>query len=281
MSWQAVARKDFQDAIRSRAFWAISALFVLLALVVSGAYGYFPDAFGGDASPRGLAFFLANVISTFVAITAILICYKSVAGERENGSIKLLLSLPHTRGEVILGKIAGRTAVLTVPTVGALLLGTVLGSALLGAVDPVATALLLLVAVAFALTFVSAMVGFSAMTGSTTKAAALTVGVFFVFELFWDVVTIAIVFVTSGFELPSPAAYPAWIYPIMQIPPTSAFLSTLNAVVPGGTITAGGMPNASAFEAIYASPWIGVVVLAVWLVVPAIVGYRRFQATDL
>ena len=282
MSWQAVARKDFRDAIRSRAFWAISALFVLLALLVAGAYGFFPEELGGDPSPRGLAFFLANVISTFVAITAILICYKSVAGERETGSIKLLLSLPHSRREVIAGKVLGRTAVLAVPVIGALLAGVVLGSVLIGAVNPVATALLLVVALFFALTFVSAMVGFSAMTGSSAKAAALTVGVFFVFELLWDVVTIALVFVASGFTLPSPANYPAWIYPIMQIPPTSAFLSTLNAVVPGESmgIGAGGV-DASAFDAIFASPWIGAVVLLIWLVVPVAVGTSLFQRADL
>lgn len=281
MSWRAVARKDFRDAIRSRAFWAISALFVLLALLVAGAYGLFPEELGGDPSPRGLVFFLANVVSSFVAITAILICYKSVAGERENGSVKLLLSLPHTRREVVLGKVVGRTAVLAVPTIGALLLGTVLGSALIGAVDPVATALLLLVALLFALTFVSAMVGFSAMTGSSTKAAALTVGAFFVFELLWDVVTVAVLFVATGFSLPTPANYPAWIYPLMQVPPTSAFISTLNAVIPGGTFNVGGTPAAEGFDAVYASPWIGLLVLLVWLVVPVAVGSRLFQRADL
>ena len=280
MSWQAVARKDFQDAIRSRSFLVISVLFGLLALGVAISYGVFTDVFGGERTVAGLVFLLANAISLFIVITAILVCYKSVAGERESGSIKLLLSLPHSRRDVIVGKIAGRTGVLAVPTIGGLLLGVVVGSALIGQVDPVATALLLVVGLFFALTFVSAMVGLSAMTGSSSKAAALTLGVFFVFELLWDVVTLVLVFVASGFTLPSPASYPAWIYPIMQVPPTSAFLSTLNAVIPGGTTTPGAIdPNA--FEAFYASPWIGLVVLLVWLTIPALVGTRMFAREDL
>lgn len=282
MSWQAVARKDFRDAIRWRPFRAISVFFVPLALVVAGAYGLFSEEFGvGAASPRGLVFVLADVISMFVSLTAIFICFKAIAGERQSGSIKLLLSLPHTRGEVMLGKIVGRTGVLAVPIIGSLLAGIVLGSALLGDVAPVATLVLLVVGLFFALTFVSAMIGFSAMTGSTKKAVVLTGGFDVVTELLWDVVAKTLVFVVSGFSLPPPADWPAWVYPIMLIPPTRAFTATLKAAIPGSSFAPGGMPEASTFDAVFVSPWMGLVVLVLWLVVPVAIGFRVFQRADL
>lgn len=281
MSTLAVARKDFRDAIRSRALWAVSVLFVLLSLVVAVAYGAFPDQLGiGDPTPTGLAFFLANAIGTFIAITAILIGYKSIAGEREQGSIKLLLSLPHTRRDVVFGKVLGRTAVLAVPVVGALLVGTVVGSALIGQFGVVPTVALLVVAALFTLTYVALVVGLSATTGSTTRASALTIGFFFVFELLWDAVVVVLVFVGNGFVLPNPANFPAWVYPLNQIPPTSAFLTTLTAVTPGAGSGLGGQAGTSV-DAFYTSPWIAVVALAVWLIVPLAIGYWRFENADL
>lgn len=284
MSWAAVAKKDFQDALRSRALWGISVLFVLLSVLTAYAYASFPDQLGiGETTGKGLAFFLASNITLFVSITAIVIAYKSIAGERESGSIKLLLALPHTRGEVVAGKVLGRSGVLSIPVVLGLLIGGLVGSAIIGSFDLTALGLLLGVSILFALVYISVVVGLSATTGSTTRASVLTIGFFFVFELFWSVATLGIVYVGNGFSLPQTTAqYPDWVFLVNQIPPSSAYVTTLNAVTPGSTaITTGTGPGAESIDAIYATPWIGVVMLAIWLVVPLVIGYWRFRSTDL
>ncbi|QGN07316.1 ABC transporter [Halorhabdus sp. CBA1104] len=109
MSTLAVAKKDFRDALRSRALWGLSALFVLLSVLIAYAFGEFTTEMGvEEQTAEGLAYFLASQIGLFVSVTAIVIAYKAIAGERESGSIKILLSLPHTRRDVLAGKVLGR-----------------------------------------------------------------------------------------------------------------------------------------------------------------------------
>jgi ABC-2 type transport system permease protein len=283
MSWAVIARKDFQDAIRSRALWGLSAIFLLLVGGVAVLYASLDEISGGDPSAVGLIFFVASTIGLFVSVAAIVICYRAIAGEREVGSMKILLSLPHTRRDVVIGKVVGRTAVLAVPIVVALLVGAFVGTSMLGEIAPVATVLFGVVGLLFALTYAAIMVGFSATTGSTTRAAALAIGFLVVVEFLWDVVVLALVYVANGFAFPAVTSdFPAWIYPVSQIPPSSAFVTSLTAVIPDAPAqAAGNVPTADAFGAFFATPWVGVVSLLLWAVVPVVLGYWRFEAADL
>ncbi|MHB9287745.1 ABC transporter permease [Halobacteriales archaeon Cl-PHB] len=285
MSWQAVARKDFRDAVQSRALWGLSVVFVLLSLLISVVYATVEEVGGANASPKGLAFFLASILGTFVSLAAIVTCYRSLAGERESGSVKILMALPHTRFDVVLGKLVGRTGVLALPAVGGLLVGTLVGWALLGAAAPVATLALVAVSLLFVLSYVGIMVGLSAFTGSTTRAATLTVGFFVVVELAWDVVALSLAFVANGFVFPQTAAdYPSWLFLVNQVPPSSSFVTSLSALLPDVASAAGGGgtgPGAGQIDAVFATPWVGVVALVFWTVVPIAIGYRRFAAADL
>lgn len=282
MSWAVVAKKDFQDAIRSRALWGLSAIFLLLVGLLAVTYASVDIIAGGDPSALGLIFFVAGAIGTFVSVAAIIACYKSLAGERESGSMKLLLSLPHTRRDVVVGKLVGRTAVLAVPIVIALLVGVVLGMGLLGDVAPVATVLLGIVGLLFALTYAGIMVGISAVTGSTSRAAALAIGFLLVFEFLWDIVVLGAVYVANGFALPV-GGLPAWAFPLSQVAPSNAFVTTLTAVLPDApaAATAGQGPPASQIDAFFGTPWVGLVFLLLWTVVPIALGYWRFQGADL
>lgn len=42
-----VAKKDYRDAVQSRALWALVVIFVILTLISSYAYAEAPELFGG------------------------------------------------------------------------------------------------------------------------------------------------------------------------------------------------------------------------------------------
>lgn len=290
MTWRVVAKKDFGDAVQSRALWALVAVFVALSLLSTYAYVEAPELFGepGGATFAGLLFFTAGLTGLFVPLAAIVVCYRSLAGERELGSIKLLLSLPTNRLAVFAGKVAGRAAVLTAGLAVGLAVGLGFGVVLLGTVDPLAVLGFLLVTVGFAVVYAAVVVSLSATTGSTTRATTLALGFFAVFELFWDVVPMAVLYVVSGFELP--ASVPDWVFLANQLSPSTAYLSSLVALLPdladaAGVASTGAGAGAEATPAgadpFYLAPEVGFVVLALWLVVPFVVGYRRFDAAEL
>lgn len=290
MTWVAIAKKDFRDAVQSRALWALVVVFVGVSTMSTFAYVSVPEMFGepGGATFAGTIFFTVGLTGLFVPLAAIVVCYKSLAGERELGSIKLLLSLPTTRLNVFVGKVVGRAAVLVFGLGIGLVVGLGFGAVLLGDVDVLAAVLFVLVTLLFAAIYAGIMVGLSATTGSTSRATTLALGFFVVFELFWDVVPTAILYVTEGFRLPTEV--PDWVFLVTQVSPSSAYFSTVVAVLPDLAESVGAAPTQTGTgiemtpaEAgpFYVTPEVGIVVLALWLVVPFAVGYYRFNAADL
>lgn len=279
MSWAAVARKDFHDAVQSRTIWALSGFFILLAIGLTYAYAEVPLLSGGQGTIGGLVFFLAGIVGTFVAVTTVVLCYRSIAGEAELGSMKLLLSLPHSRSDVVLGKVIGRTGVLALPLSIGLGIGLAMSILLIGRGSVQPAIVFLLWTFVFALAYVSIIVGLSALTGSTTRAAALSIGFFLLFEFLWDAVPFAVLFVVSGFSFPT--SQPDW-YPLLgQLSPSDAYVSGLTALLPDVARGTGQPIPGSGVDAFYADPAAGIVILFAWLCIPLAIGYTAFSRADL
>lgn len=283
-----VAKKDFKDAVQSRALWALVATFTLILVITTYAYTEIPGAFGPtpDATFGGLIFYTTGITGLFIPLAALVVCYKSLAGERELGSIKILLSLPLTRYDAFAGKFLGRTAVLSAGLAVGLLIGLGFGAVLLGSVRVVALVAFLFLSIVFTGVYTAIMVSLSATTGSTTRATTLAVGFFVLFELAWDAVPIGVVYVLSGFSLPSKV--PDWVFLVTQVSPSTSYLTSIVAVLPdtaeeAGVTVGGSGVGVQPTEAdpFYVTPEMGLVFLLLWLVVPLVVGYYRFAGSDL
>lgn len=281
-----VAKKDFRDAIQSRALWALVVILALLSMLTTYGYAEAPEMFGGEpeATFGGLVFFTLSFTALFVPIAAIVVGYKSIAGERELGSIKLLLSLPTTRKSVFLGKVIGRTAVLATGLAIGLVIGLVFGAALIGSIDLYALVAFVGLTVLFVAAYAVIMVSISATTGSTTRATTYAIGFFVLFELVWDVVPLAIVYVVEGFSFPS--TFPNWVYLVAHVSPSTAYSSGLLALLPDvadslGMESGTNLDTAESAEPFYQTPELGIVMLVLWLVVPLFLGYYRFVRADI
>ncbi|MFB6180212.1 MAG: ABC transporter permease subunit [Halorientalis sp.] len=274
MSFAVVARKDFADARRSRSLWALSVLFVAFVAMMAYLYTQLPSVTPDAAASvtgLGLLAFLASPAALFVSIASVVVCYKAIAGESESGSGKLLLSLPHSRADVILGKVLGRTALLVVPLVVGFVVALGATVALGLALSPVEFATFVLVTLLFALAYVSLVVGLSATTTSTTRASTLAIAAFVVFELLWDVVPLGAAFVANGFAMP--ATLPNWALFVGQLAPSAAYMNAVAGVLPNNA-TLASVP-------FYLTPAASAVVLLAWIVLPVALGYRRYASLDL
>lgn len=282
MSWVAVARKDFQDAVRSKVLWLLSALFVVFAAGVAYVYTLVLGGAGGEVgqelSSVALIEFMTAPVATLVPITALIVGYKAVAGEVESGTLKLLLSLPHTRKDVVFGKLVGRTGVLAVPIVVGFAVAAIVVLALYSSFDTVDYLLFLALTVLFGATFVSIAVGISAATKSTAKAAASVFGVFILFEFLWSVIPMGIHYLVEGAFFPA-GRPPNWYLFVQQLSPSNAFSASVLSFLPNtqrqlAAILGGDVP-------FYLTDWFALVILAFWLVVPVALGYLAFERKDL
>lgn len=282
MSWRAIARKEVSDASRSLVLWIVSALFLLFAVVVAGAFVVLSGLEGPGSEPAtalDAMVFIISPVSLFAPIIALLVGYKAIVGERDSGSLKVLLSLPHTRWDVMFGKLVGRTVVMAVPVAIAFL---VMGLLISVFVEPVAIGefmLLFVLSILFAAVFVSIAIAVSGAVRSSTVAAAAMFGVFATFFLLWDVLLFALNYAIEGQVFVSPMdGYPEWYLFVDMLSPNGAFTVAGQGMLPNVDLYAETFPSD---VPLYLSEWAALVVLVAWLVVPYTLGYLRFRSVDL
>jgi ABC-2 type transport system permease protein len=275
MSVLAVARKDFADARRSKALLALGILFVVMGVGGTYLYTLLPtmDPESGPITPEGLYVFLGQISALFIAISAVVLSYKAIAGESESGSAKLLLGLPHTRRDVFLGKVIGRSGVMFIALLVGLLATFGVAIALLDGTSAVGFAGFLVVTMLFGLVYVTLMVSISASTTSTSRAATLGIGLFVVLELMWDVVVFGVAFAANGFAAPA-GEMPTWVMAFNGFAPTMAYESAVTWMI---GVLAGQSPAVPFFR----EAWFALVVFAVWAAIPALLGYGRYRGADL
>ena len=278
MSWVVVARKDFEDAVRSRMLWAITAVFLIFT---AGAVYIRKAVLGGTPGLPDATQFLTAPSGLIIPLTALVVAYLAIAGERESGSIKILLGLPHTRGDVVLGKLVGRTLVVTAGILVAFAGAAVTLLALFGELAILDFLLLTLVTVLFGLTFVGIAIGASAFTATRSRAMALAIGAFFLFQVIWDFVPFGVYYVVEG-GLPNPTTQlPAWYYLVQVLNPKNAYTQGADIVFSGAGPIVSVESLAGSSAPFYVQNWFGLVILVVWLVVPVALGYWRFQRADI
>lgn len=123
LSWWPIVKKDFQDAVRSLGLLFVSVTFVALFLLPVAITWYtdfrlVPQQVA-EVSDIGMQLIISvlylNIVTVLVPLVAIFAGYAAISGERESGSLKLLLSLPYSRLDVVVGKVIGRSLVVAVP----------------------------------------------------------------------------------------------------------------------------------------------------------------------
>lgn len=277
MSWPAIARKEFSDASRSLLLWAISGLFLLFAVVVIGAFAAIQSATGDGASSIDALAFVLSPVALFAPIIALLVGYKSIVGERESGSLRVLLSLPHTRWDVMFGKLVGRSAVMAVPVVIAFVVMALLVSVFIEPIAVVDYLAVFALSVLFAMAFVSIAIAVSGATRSSTVAGAAMFGLYALFAVFWDVLQLGLLYAVEGRFVPIPDP-PEWYFLVDMLSPNGAYTTAAQGLLPNTDLYGGLFPGE---PPLYLGEWAAILVLLAWLAVPFAVGYLRFRETDL
>ncbi len=279
MSWTAIARKDFHDAARSKALWALTALFVLFMAGVAYVYTLLGQQ-SGDLEALGLLIFLVSPVTLLIPLTALVMSHKAVAGEVESGSAKFLLSLPHTRRDAIVGKVVGRGAVLGVSVLVGLVVAAVVTVALYDSFDALAFLGFSALTVLLAVLYTAVGVGLSATTKDSGRATIIAAAFFVVFEVAWGVVVSGVYYLLNGSLGPTTAeSIPDWSLLLNRIPPSSAFTNAVFQFLPGqSTLVSQLFPQN---PPIYLSKWAALATMFAWLVVVPALGYYRFQRMDL
>ncbi len=192
-----VAAKEFRDRIRNRWVLAVALVFTAFSLVIA----YFGSAQQGMVGFRSIEITIASLVSLviyLIPLIALLLGFDAIVGERERGSLGLLLALPITRFELLLGKYVGLAFALT--------LSTILGFSVVAVVlwkHMDANALFhyigfMLSSVLLGLAFLSLAVFISVLAKDRTRASGMAIAMWFFFVLVFDLILLGILVTTGG-----------------------------------------------------------------------------------
>lgn len=265
MSTLAVAKKDFQDGIRSRALFVVMGLFTMFTAVLTYFYIEYGATAGGSSQATAVINSLRNSVSIFLPLLGTMLGYKAIVGERESGSLKFLLGLPHTRRDVVFGKFLGRASIVAVTVLVGIAIAGIILAARIGTIPITPYARFTGTMIMLGSVFVAVAIAFSAATRSPTVATWGAVGLVLLFAFLWD--TVLLVVNSATFDVRGGG--PNWFYLLKRLNPRHAFTG-------GSALGTGSDP-----VPFYLDPWFGVVIMGFWLIVPLGLATLRFEREDL
>lgn len=279
MSITAIVRKEYRELRRSYSLLVISIFFTLTGVFFAGIQ-WVPELGlreGTPTSTLALLNSLAQPGTAFIPLLGLLAGYQAIAGERERGSLKLALSVPNSRREIVFGKFLGRFAVVA----GAILTTSVaiglIALTTYAYFDTKAFLLNTALTVAHGGVFVAISVGFSAWMSSRLRALVGTAFLYMLFLLVWDVILLFLQLLFIGPTLPKGSQLPNWIQVLNVLNPATAFQYAREAVLPAYSE----LTPAPESSAAYLQDWVGFPVLLAWVVTPLVLGYLRFERADI
>ena len=270
IEWRQVATlagKEFRDRMRNRWVLAVALVFAVFSLVIT----YFGGAQQGQVGLRSIEFTIASLVSLviyLIPLIALLLGFDAIVGERERGSLDLLLALPITRFELLVGKYLGLAAALTLSTVVGFALDAVLLYRQFGWPGLYHYLGFMVSSVLLGLAFLSLAMLLSVLTRERTRASGLAIALWFGFVLVFDLLLLGLL-VASGGEFGGQAlAYvlllnPADVFRILNVFSLDQMRSLygLTSIVPPAL----------------ANPWLMGGAMLAWITAPLALATWRFR----
>ena len=262
-----VATKELRDRLRNRWVMGVALTFTTLALVIA----YFGSAQQGSVGFHSIELTIASLVSLviyLVPLIALMLGFDAIVGERERGSLGLLLSMPVSRSEILVGKYAGLAAALTASTVAGFGLVAVVLAADLDVAGFLQYLGFMGSSVLLGLAFLSLAVMVSVFATSRAGASGVTIGLWLFFVLVFDLLILGGLVLSSGGVAGDVVPYllllnPADVYRVLNIVSLDE-VRTLNGL-------------ATVFPEALSSPALMLAMMVAWMAAPLAVAAWRFR----
>ncbi|MDL0123461.1 MULTISPECIES: ABC transporter permease subunit [Halobacterium] len=281
-----IARTQCRQHLRRKSPWLAALAFLVLSRIATR-----PDPEAARIIGNAISLVNAQSATTFtVPFAAAALGFRSIIGERESGTARILLSTRTTRPRLILGMVLGRGTALLVPILTATVL--VVGHDILryGQFSPLLFLAFLALSTVYVFAWTGLTIGLSAVTSSTTRAAILGTTVTLGFVL-WKGLTLPTLWqFTTGFVPGRELAHPEAFEVARWLSPTHAFVVLTNwlfGVPIGPDVAVTGVADALRQSAVFAptpppvSWWWALGFLLAWPALALAGGITIFQRGDL
>lgn len=273
MSWRAIARNDLRGALATRGVWALTA--GLLALFAGLGYAV-PRLAGSEDVPFSAYLdVLVTIVVPLFPLIGLVLGYRAIVAGRESGTAALALSLPNSRRDLVVGKFLGRAAAFA----GSLTVaGVVAGGYLLLSYGDFAAgeyAIVLLAIYGYSIAFLGIALGLSTGVASPRRVIGAAFGVYALLAMLWGTVVDSVMLLLFRFR--QPAETPTWVEFARFVEPGSSLNYLLATEFDVGTAP----PAAVIGSEPFVSTGGALIALLSWMLLPVVLGYVRFQRSEL
>ena len=267
----AIARAEMLILRRNRWLFMATLIMLAFALALSFAGSAPTGTLGVDMLTVSVA--SMTTLSVYLApLLALMMGFDAVAGDRDRGSLALLLAYPAGRAEILLGKLMAHLAALAVAMcIGFGAAGAVaawFGGA--GAESLMALGRLVLTSILLGAVFLVLGYALSALSSGATAAAGLSAGVWLVFVVLYDLGLLGAVVMDSG------GVFTQKIFPwVMVANPADAFRLWNVAASESVALTSGMAGAASALPG-----WAAPLSLVLWPALGFLLACAAFRRVE-
>lgn len=289
-AWLTVAKKDVSDAVRSWQMYGLLLGFAALLPIVGTlpALSLIMRGGGQQSLPARMGFDpLTDLVVQFVPLIVLIVGQMPIVRDRERGSLRVMLSFPVTRLDVLLGTFFGRLAVVGGTFLAGLLVTGVGMYAVYDSMNVRTYVWFSVGVLAFVLPFVGLAVGISALSRERGTAFGISVATYLLVTFLWQPILLLINALTGVVttQVRAPDVAPGWYVLLWRAQPMKAWLvvrsdwlgprmPTVDFRSPTTLTTAGPEP-------FYLDTWAMGLVLVSWGLLPLAVGYWRFRTADV
>lgn len=267
----ALALREVREGMRNR--WILGATLALTLLAVTLAFLGSAPAGTVKAAPLAVTVVSLSSLSIFLLpLIALMLSFDGIAGEAERGTLLLLLSYPVSRGQVVAGKFLGYAIIVTIAvTVGYGVAGVAVAVLQGGVQGAGAYAALIGSSILLGVAFASIGLMISAAVRERAVAAGLSVAVWLIFVLLFDMALLGALAADTGQTI-GPAILPY----LLMLNPTDVY-RFFNLTFIEGVRNFSGMSGLGGL--VQLSPAVLVAVLAAWIFVPLAAATMIFRKT--
>jgi len=238
----AVASKEFSDIVRSKRFIILIVIFGLVMTIamaaiyiqVIQAMSSLPEVAMPQAFLGMMTLILSSTLSSFAPVMGVALGCDTISGEREKGTLKIVLAQPVYRDTVINGKFLAAISAVSLATLITSLASVGISIIIIGvtptAGEAIRMALFLLFSVLFTMTYYGISTFFSTILKKTSQSVILSIVVWAVFTFVISIVASLIAFAIAPpyipgqpFDEESMGRYTAIVEAISSITPNYHF----------------------------------------------------------
>jgi Cu-processing system permease protein len=272
-----IAKKEIMDNVRNLWIIIMTIIFAALTIAMSAVGSYFSE---GWQSLEITVLLMMSIVQLLVPIIGLMIGYAAIVGEVEKGSMNMMISLPVSRLQIIIGKLMGLGGVLSFT----ILVGFGIAGVVIGLMVPNVNfgeyLIFIIATILVGLVYLHVAFFFSTLFKKRSTALGGAIFLWFFFNMILPIILLGIAWGGAALSDIAAGTAPDWYFIIDLINPMSVYTALVYLNIGGSAAPTDFSSFQLQYPEFYSSGLLVIILLA-WIIGFFVLSYLRFKNKDI